>query len=90
MVQHTEIRDNDLRSKIRSQEICLGGNRKLRIYGLLSCTSGKRMKRENRVFFTSIEDAQQNNYRPCGHCLKEEYQNWKNNRSGRHALNTSG
>lgn len=78
MIQHNEISDTDLRNKIKQQKICFGGNRKLKIYGTLSCTSGKRMKRENRVFFSSEQEAQQNNYRPCGHCMKTEYKKWKN------------
>lgn len=36
------------------------------------------MKRENRVFFLSENEARQNSFRPCGHCMKTEYQNWKN------------
>ena len=78
MIQHSDISDSDFRSKIRKEEIRFGGNRKLKIYGTLSCASGKRMKRENRVFFTSEQEAQQNNYRPCGHCMKVEYKKWKN------------
>ena len=77
MIKHSEISDIDLRSKIKQQKICFGGNRQLKIYGLLSCTSGKRMKRENRVFFYSEQEAQQNNYRPCGHCMKTAYKKWK-------------
>lgn len=77
MIKHSEISDSDLLSKIKQQKICFGGNRQLKIYGLLSCTSGKRMKRENRVFFSSEQEAQQNNYRPCGHCMKTAYKKWK-------------
>jgi hypothetical protein len=51
MIYHDEISDCYLRNKIKNAEICLGGNRKLKIYGTLKCASGKRMKRENRVFF---------------------------------------
>lgn len=69
MIQHSAISDSDLRTKIRRSKICFGGNRKLKIYGTLSCNSGKRMKCENRVFFASEQEAQQNNYRPCGHCM---------------------
>ena len=25
-----------------------------------------------------LQEAQQNNYRPCGHCMKVEYKKWKN------------
>lgn len=78
MVKHCEISDSDLRNKIKNAEICFGGNQKLKIYGTLKCSSGKRMKRENRVFFSSENEAKQNGFRPCGHCMKPEYLNWKN------------
>ncbi len=78
MIQHSAISDKDLRSKIKQKEILFGGNKKLKIYGTLQCTSGKRMKRENRIFFASKNEAKQNNFRPCGHCMKEQYQKWKN------------
>ncbi|REC61549.1 metal-binding protein [Chryseobacterium pennae] len=77
MILHSQFSASELRSKIRKQEIRLGGNKKLKIYGLLSCASGKRMKRENRIFFTNEEEALQNGFRPCGHCMKEKYQQWK-------------
>ncbi len=35
------------------------------------------MKKENRVFFTDEAEALQNNYRPCGHCMRGAYQQWK-------------
>ncbi|WP_255400714.1 Ada metal-binding domain-containing protein [Siphonobacter sp. SORGH_AS_0500] len=50
---------------------------KLKIYGDLGCSSGKRMRKENRVFFHSEAEALQHYYRPCGHCLKEKYKAWK-------------
>lgn len=78
MIRHSDISDSDFRSKIRKKEIRLGGSSKLKIYGVLGCASGKRMKRENRVFFSSEQEAQQNNYRPCGHCMKTAYKKWKN------------
>ena len=78
MIKHKNISDSELRSKIKNQEIRFGGNKKLKIYGLLSCKSGKRMKRENRVFFSSEQEAIENDFRPCGHCMKNEYKNWKN------------
>ncbi|WHZ08971.1 MAG: hypothetical protein OJF59_002725 [Cytophagales bacterium] len=67
-----------MRFKIKQQEICFGGNLKLKIYGTLSCGSGKKMKRENRIFFSSENEAVENGFRPCGHCMKEKYQKWKN------------
>ena len=78
MHKHNKIQDSDLRNKIKKGEICFGGNQKLKIYGTLKCKSGKRMKRENRVFFSNEDEAKENNFRPCGHCMKTEYQNWKN------------
>ncbi|MBS1949653.1 MAG: metal-binding protein [Bacteroidetes bacterium] len=78
MIRHSEISNSDLRFKIKQQEICFGGNLKLKIYGTLSCGSGKKMKRENRIFFSSENEAVENGFRPCGHCMKEKYQKWKN------------
>ena len=78
MLYHAEIANRDLRSKIKRREICFAGNKKLKIYGLLNCCSGKRMKRENRVFFLTEQEAIEHYFRPCGHCMKTEYKNWKN------------
>jgi methylphosphotriester-DNA--protein-cysteine methyltransferase len=77
MIKHNETSDNFLRSKIRNKEIHFGGNRNLKIYGLLHCASGKRMKKVNRVFFSSEKEALENDYRPCGHCMKAKYKIWK-------------
>ena len=78
MIRHAEISDEVLRSKIKQKKICFGGNRTLKIYGTLSCTAGKRMKRENRMFFSSEKEAVENGYRPCGHCMSAQYKKWKN------------
>lgn len=76
MILHLDINDTDLRQKIRAKEICFGGNRKLNLYGTLQCKSGKRMKRENRVFFRSENEAVKEGFRPCGHCMKIAYKKW--------------
>jgi methylphosphotriester-DNA--protein-cysteine methyltransferase len=78
MISHLEINLEDLHQKIRQKRICLGGNLKLKIYGTLRCKSGKRMKKQNRVFFSSELEAIENNFRPCGHCMKSKYKIWKN------------
>jgi methylphosphotriester-DNA--protein-cysteine methyltransferase len=78
MIPHSRISDSDLYYKLKQHEIRFGGNPKLKIYGTLSCASGKKMKRENRVFFSSENEAVENGFRPCGHCMKEKYQKWKN------------
>lgn len=76
MIEHTGISPAWLQSLIRSGKITLAGNQSLKIYGLLSCSSGKRMKKENRVFFKTEREAQQLGYRPCGTCMKNKYKDW--------------
>lgn len=44
------------------------GNRPRKIFGRLDCKSGMRMKKENRVFFLTWEDAIAAGYRPCKNC----------------------
>ncbi|MBC9911899.1 Ada metal-binding domain-containing protein [Chitinophaga varians] len=70
----------------RNRQICrlrreglltLGGNHRLKIYGWLSCRSGKRMLATNRVFFSGEAEAEAHGYRPCGHCMPEAYRRWK-------------
>ena len=77
MIIHNSIDNKLLLRKIRSSEIVLGGNKKLKIYGQLNCSSGIRMKKETRVFFSSEEEALSNGFRPCGHCMNEKYKDWK-------------
>jgi len=77
MIHHIELTKGQLKSLINNSTIKLGGNKMLKIYGTLTCKSGKRMKEENRVFFKSEKEAINKGYRPCGHCMREEYQNWK-------------
>ena len=45
-----------------------GGKSSRRIFGSLDCKSGMRMKKENRVFFHTLEDAVTQGYRPCKNC----------------------
>jgi methylphosphotriester-DNA--protein-cysteine methyltransferase len=83
MITHLELgdtafkRSRKLKTLIDSGEVQLAGNKKLKIYGILNCSSGKRMKMENRVFFISANEAVNEGYRPCGHCMREEYLLWK-------------
>ncbi len=77
MISHNEINHKELYKKIKHKQICLGGNKKIKIYGTLNCSSGKRMKIENRVFFSDENEAIKNGYRPCGHCMKQKYGKWK-------------
>lgn len=73
MIPHMALNDTNLRTLIRQKKICFGGNKKGKIYGTLGCKSGKRMKKENRVFFISEKEAVENGYRPCGHCMRGCY-----------------
>ncbi len=83
MIQHSDMGDSafkrsrQLKVLIDNGEIRLAGNRKLKIYGTLNCASGKRMRMDNRVFFKSEEEAINIGYRPCGHCMRKAYLQWK-------------
>jgi Metal binding domain of Ada len=59
----------------------LGGNSKLRIYGQLDCWSARNALGKGyekiRVFFADEETAIAAGYRPCGHCMKTQYREWK-------------
>ena len=77
MMAHQEIDQDRLIGLIKAGTLTLGGNANLKIYGTLSCKSGKRMLKKNRVFFKSEEEAQAMGFRPCGHCMREAYKQWK-------------
>jgi hypothetical protein len=83
MITHADLgdtafkRSRKLKELLNKCEVQLAGNRKLKIYGTLSCSSGKRMKTDNRVFFASEAEAKSMGYRPCGHCMREKYLEWK-------------
>ncbi|MFW6230841.1 MAG: Ada metal-binding domain-containing protein [Nanoarchaeota archaeon] len=67
------LKDNEIILSERPGEYA--GYRPGKIFGTLDCPSGKRkMKKENRVFFHSLEDAIHEGYRPCKICkpLTEE------------------
>jgi methylphosphotriester-DNA--protein-cysteine methyltransferase len=87
MIHHIQIGAKDIerrqivRAMIRNGKIRFAGNKKLMIYGSLSCASGKRMKMENRVFFETEEQAIELGYRPCGHCMREKYLMWIRSRN---------
>lgn len=77
MVAHTTISGTALRTLIRQGAILYAGHKQLKVYGLLRCRSGKRMKTGNRVFFCSAQEAISNGFRPCGHCMSAAYKKWK-------------
>ena len=83
MIAQTDLGDNSfqrlrkLKEMIDSGMIEFAGNKQLKIYGTLSCKSGKRIKESNRIFFASESEAIAQGYRPCGHCLSAKYNRWK-------------
>ena len=77
MITHVDISKEDLRSLIDTGKVTFAGNTSLKIYGLLSCNSGRRMKKENRVFFKDEEEAWREGFRPCGSCMRAAYLEWK-------------
>jgi methylphosphotriester-DNA--protein-cysteine methyltransferase len=70
MIPHIQI--HSLFKSIRSGKIRFAGNTRLKIYGQLNCWSGKRMKKENRVFFKTEKEALEFGFRACGHCMKRQ------------------
>lgn len=84
-----DVSDQDLRKLILRRKITFAGNVKLKIYGRLQCASGKKMKKSNRIFFYSEEEAVDLGFRPCGHCLRNQYVSWKKNLYLAEALNPS-
>lgn len=77
MIKHSSISQTQLKDFLRSVVLKFAGNQRLKIYGSLHCASGKRMKRGHRVFFADEADALAAGYRPCGHCMKEQYSVWR-------------
>jgi methylphosphotriester-DNA--protein-cysteine methyltransferase len=88
MIHHIDLgqspfeRSRNLRSLIAGGQISFAGNCKLRIYGTLQCSSGKKMKANNRMFFTDKHEAEKYGYRPCGHCMRKAYLLWQVKLSG--------
>ncbi len=77
MIEHTNLNYTQVFRLIRQNKFLVAGNTILKIYGQLNCSSGIRMKKENRVFFTNETEAKLFYFRPCGHCMKAEYRQWK-------------
>jgi len=77
MIEHKKFSPEEIRSLIRDNKITLAGNIPAKIYGTLTCSSGKRMKKEHRAFFADRHEAILAGFRPCGNCLRHEYKIWK-------------
>jgi methylphosphotriester-DNA--protein-cysteine methyltransferase len=83
MIKHTSLgdtafkRSRQLKILLDKKQVAFAGNSKLSIYGTLNCSSGKRMKPQNRVFFGSEAEAVELGFRPCGHCMPAAYKRWR-------------
>ena len=61
----------------------LGGNGRMKVYGNLDCASAMRAVaagntyQKHRVFFADEATAIAAGYRPCGKCVKEQYDAWR-------------
>ena len=76
------LTDKNNKQYISSMPGLLGGHKKLKIYGQLDCKSAQRYIEngqyvKNRIFFENEETAIAAGYRPCGVCMKSEYEKWK-------------
>ena len=65
----------------------LGGHRRQRIYGLLTCRAAKQAIArggyvKDRVFFIDERTARAAGYRPCAVCMPAEYKVWQAVRAG--------
>lgn len=72
----------DGQSRISLTPGTLGGHRRSKVYGLLSCPAAIRAIARggyvaHRVFFATEGDACAAGYRPCARCLPEQYRSWK-------------
>lgn len=77
MWRHLELTQTELHQKLKQHQIVFAGNAQLKIYGRLTCASGKRMLKKNRVFFVDEQEAIAQGFRPCGHCMQQAYKKWK-------------
>jgi methylphosphotriester-DNA--protein-cysteine methyltransferase len=72
MYDHAQLNKRQLFRLIHAGHIKMAGYKKNKVYGTLHCSSGKRMKQSNRVFFRDEAEAIAAGYRPCGHCMKHK------------------
>lgn len=69
MFYHEALTSMEVRRLVRTKTILFAGNKNLKVYGTLKCGSGKKIKKVNRVFFGSENEAIDLGYRPCGNCM---------------------
>jgi hypothetical protein len=77
MIFHRDLTDEAIRAALRRRMLRYAGHAHDKIFGRLDCRSGRRMKRNNRVFFTDQAEAMASGFRPCGPCMRKDYDVWK-------------
>ncbi len=77
MFWHCDLTPAQVFGLLRTRQITLAGNARVRIFGRLDCRSGRRMLRQHRVFFVDEAEALAAGYRPCAHCLRPAYRRWR-------------
>lgn len=83
---HYYLQDANDKTYLSLEQGILGGHYKLKIYGRLDCPSAARYIAKgqyikHRVFFKDETTAIAAGYRPCGVCMREAYQRWKEKQS---------
>ena len=67
----------------------LGGNRRNKVYERLDCSAALRALKQGdtyanyRVFIKDEETAIAAGYRPCGTCMRQQYNKWKESLSSK-------
>ncbi len=77
MAWHNGIGRHELRQEIKNRSVKYAGNSRLKKIWASQCSSGKRMTRDNRIFFKTETEALAAGFRPCGHCMPDQYHMWK-------------
>lgn len=80
--QSYKLLDEGGKEYISKIPVMYGGNKKLKNYGKMDCSSAlswikKGYYINNRVFFEDEETAILAGYRPCSKCMPKEYEDWQ-------------
>lgn len=74
MKTYRVLKDNKIIESLKPGKYA--GWKKGKIFGRLDCKSGKRlMKKQNRVFFLTFQDAINAGYKPCKKCCPKPRDN---------------
>ncbi len=79
VMKNQDTQNNGMPNKISGSEISIAqesennlysycGNKNSKIYHKLSCSSAKKTKEENKIYFKTLEECQNAGYKPCKIC----------------------